>query len=148
MFAYNIFCASHSMFFVSHSMFSVTHNMSKRKTVPAHQLLGFSHGFILFFSFLFLLFSLSFPFPFSFSFSFYFFSFFFSDSFFSAFLFLFLCFPFGLLCFLVFPCTQQPILQNIGKTIIGKNNNICLGLAKVDGFFVFFTTSSDDLTFS
>ena len=35
------------MFFVSHSMFSVTHNMSKRKTVPVHQLLGFSHGLIL-----------------------------------------------------------------------------------------------------
>ena len=38
-FAYNMFC-------VSHSMFSVTHNMSKRKTVPVHQLLGFSHGLI------------------------------------------------------------------------------------------------------
>ena len=36
------------MFFVSHSMFSVTHNMSKRKTVPVHQLLGFSHGLIFF----------------------------------------------------------------------------------------------------
>ena len=47
-FAYNMFCVSHSMFFVSHSMFSVTHNMSKRKTVPVHQLLGFSHGLILF----------------------------------------------------------------------------------------------------
>ena len=46
MFAYNMFCVSHSMFFVSHSMFSVTHNMSKRKTVPVHQLLGFSHGLI------------------------------------------------------------------------------------------------------
>ena len=45
-FAYNMFCVSHSMFFVSHSMFSVTHNMSKRKTVPVHQLLGFSHGLI------------------------------------------------------------------------------------------------------
>ena len=43
-----MFCVSHSMFFVSHSMFSVTHNMSKRKTVPVHQLLGFSHGLILF----------------------------------------------------------------------------------------------------
>ena len=42
-----MFCVSHSMFFVSHSMFSVTHNMSKRKTVPVHQLLGFSHGLIL-----------------------------------------------------------------------------------------------------
>ena len=39
------------MFFVSHSMFSVTHNMSKRKTVPVHQLLGFSHGLIFFFRF-------------------------------------------------------------------------------------------------
>ena len=46
MFAYNMFGVSHSMFFVSHSMFSVTHNMSKRKTVPVHQLLGFSHGLI------------------------------------------------------------------------------------------------------
>ena len=36
------------MFFVSHSMFSVTHNMSKRKTVPVHQLLGFSHGLMFF----------------------------------------------------------------------------------------------------
>ena len=36
------------MFFVSHSMFSVTHNMSKRKTVPVHQLLGFSHRLIFF----------------------------------------------------------------------------------------------------
>ena len=43
-----MFCVSHSMFFVSHSMFSVTHNMSKRKTVPVHQLLGFSHGLIFF----------------------------------------------------------------------------------------------------
>ena len=43
-----MFCVSHSMFFVSHSMFSVTHNMSKRKRVPVHQLLGFSHGLILF----------------------------------------------------------------------------------------------------
>ena len=32
--------------FLFHSMFSVTHNMSKRKTVPVHQLLGFSHGLI------------------------------------------------------------------------------------------------------
>ena len=40
------------MFFVSHSMFSVTHNMSKRKTVPVHQLLGFSHGLIFFSEFL------------------------------------------------------------------------------------------------
>ena len=39
------------MFFVSHSTFSVTHNMSKRKTVPVHQLLGFSHGLIFFFNF-------------------------------------------------------------------------------------------------
>ena len=39
-----MFCVSHSMFFVSLSMFSVTHNMSKRKTVPVHQLLGFSHA--------------------------------------------------------------------------------------------------------
>ena len=30
-------------------MFSVTHNMSKRKTVPVHQLLGFSHGLIFLF---------------------------------------------------------------------------------------------------
>ena len=45
-FAYNMFCVAHSMFFVSHSMFSVTHNMSKRKTVPVYQLLGFSHGLI------------------------------------------------------------------------------------------------------
>ena len=44
-----MFCVSHSMFCVSHSMFSVTHNMSKRKTVPVHQLLGFSHGLIFFF---------------------------------------------------------------------------------------------------
>ena len=29
-------------------MFSVTHNMSKRKTVPVYQLLGFSHGLIFF----------------------------------------------------------------------------------------------------
>ena len=42
-FVFHIAC-----FFVSHSMFSVTHNMSKRKTVPVHQLLGFSHGLILF----------------------------------------------------------------------------------------------------
>ena len=48
-FAYNMFCVSHSMFFVSHSMFSaVPHNMSKRKRVPVHQLLGFSHGLIFF----------------------------------------------------------------------------------------------------
>ena len=44
-FAYNMFCVSHSMFFVSHSVFSVSHNMSKRKTVPVHQLLGFHMGF-------------------------------------------------------------------------------------------------------
>ena len=43
-FAYNMFC-------VSHSMFSVTRYMSKRKTVPVHQLLGFSHGLIIIFFF-------------------------------------------------------------------------------------------------
>ena len=43
-----MFCVSHSMFFVSHSMFSVTHNMSKGKTVPVHQLLGFSRVFFFF----------------------------------------------------------------------------------------------------
>ena len=42
-FVFHIAC-----FFVSHSMFSVTHNMSKRKTLPVHQLLGFSHGLIFF----------------------------------------------------------------------------------------------------
>ena len=39
---------AYNMFFVSHSMFSITHNMSTWKTVPVHQLLGFSHGLILF----------------------------------------------------------------------------------------------------
>ena len=47
MFTYNTFCVSHNMFSVS-QYFSVTHHMLKRrKTVPIHQLLGFSHGLIL-----------------------------------------------------------------------------------------------------
>ena len=44
-----MFCVSHNMFSVSHSIFSVAHNMLKqRKPVPVHQLLGFSHGLIVF----------------------------------------------------------------------------------------------------